>query len=31
VALMSPYVIVPFVVWPLPIAIWQFLQIPWGL
>ena len=31
VALMLPYVIVLFVVWPLLLAAWQMLGIPWGL
>jgi aminobenzoyl-glutamate transport protein len=31
VALMLPYVIVLFVVWPLLLAVWQILGIPWGL
>ncbi len=31
VALMLPYVIVLFVVWPILLAIWQILGLPWGL
>ena len=30
VALMLPYVIVLFVVWPLLLAISQILEIPWS-
>ena len=31
VALMLPYVIVLFIVWPLLLALWQILGIPWGI
>jgi aminobenzoyl-glutamate transport protein len=31
VALMLPYVVVLFVAWPLLLAIWHLLGIPWGL
>lgn len=31
IALMLPYVIVLFIVWPLLLAVWQLLKIPWGL
>jgi aminobenzoyl-glutamate transport protein len=31
IALMLPYVIVLFVVWPLLLAAWHLLGIPWGL
>jgi len=31
VALMLPYVIVLFIVWPLLLALWQILGLPWGL
>jgi aminobenzoyl-glutamate transport protein len=31
VALMLPYVVILFVVWPLLLAIWQLLGIPWGV
>ena len=31
VALMLPYVVVLFVVWPLLLGIWHLLGIPWGL
>jgi aminobenzoyl-glutamate transport protein len=31
VALMLPYVIVLFIAWPLLLALWQLLGLPWGL
>jgi aminobenzoyl-glutamate transport protein len=31
VALMLPYVIVLFVLWPALLALWQLLGLPWGL
>jgi aminobenzoyl-glutamate transport protein len=31
VALMLPYVIVLFVLWTLLLAVWQVLELPWGL
>ena len=31
IALMLPYVIVLFIVWPLLLAVWHVLRIPWGL
>ena len=31
VALMLPYVIVLFIVWPLLLAAWQLLGLPWGM
>lgn len=30
VALMLPYVIALFVLWPLLLAAWQVLGLPWG-
>jgi aminobenzoyl-glutamate transport protein len=31
IALMLPYVIVLFVLWPILLAVWHVLKIPWGL
>jgi len=31
VALMLPYVIVLFIVWPVLLAVWELLKLPWGL
>jgi aminobenzoyl-glutamate transport protein len=31
VALMLPYVVVLFVLWPVLLAVWQILGLPWGL
>src|SRR5262245_35771901 len=31
IALMLPYVIVLFIVWPILLALWQILGLPWGL
>jgi aminobenzoyl-glutamate transport protein len=31
VALMLPYVIVLFIVWPALVAVWEILGLPWGL
>jgi aminobenzoyl-glutamate transport protein len=31
VALMLPYVIVLFIVWPALLAVWELLGLPWGL
>ena len=31
IALMLPYVIVLFIVWPLLLALWHVLGLPWGL
>src|SRR5690606_36007206 len=31
VALMLPYVVVLFITWPILLAVWQLLGLPWGL
>jgi aminobenzoyl-glutamate transport protein len=31
IALMLPYVVVLFVVWPLLLAAWQIFGLPWGV
>ncbi len=31
VAMMLPYVVVLFIVWPILLAVWQMLGLPWGL
>jgi aminobenzoyl-glutamate transport protein len=31
IALMLPYVVVLFIVWPLLLALWQVLKLPWGI
>jgi aminobenzoyl-glutamate transport protein len=31
IALMLPYVIVLFVVWPILLALWQIFGLPWGM
>jgi len=31
IALMLPYVIALFIVWPILLAVWQILGLPWGV
>ena len=31
IALMLPYVVVLFVLWPLLLAVWHLLGLPWGI
>jgi aminobenzoyl-glutamate transport protein len=31
IALMLPYVVVLFIAWPLLLAVWQVLGLPWGI
>jgi aminobenzoyl-glutamate transport protein len=31
IALMLPYVVVLFIVWPLLLALWHVLGLPWGI
>jgi aminobenzoyl-glutamate transport protein len=31
IALMLPYVVVLFVLWPLLLALWQIFGLPWGI
>jgi aminobenzoyl-glutamate transport protein len=31
IALMLPYVVVLFALWPLLLALWQIFGLPWGI
>jgi aminobenzoyl-glutamate transport protein len=31
IALMLPYVVVLFIAWPLLLALWQVVGLPWGI